>query len=229
LAAGKLFYDHDWTGTEQELQTALGLNPRFSEAHSLRSVYLSALGRFDEAIAEAQKAYELDPFQHRTNVLLALWRARRWDLATELCKKMLATEPLHARGCLADTYYRQHRYQEAFDEQQAGLALAGNRDLAATRAKLYAEGGQAAIWNRRLGRMKEAEKKGHISYHALGELYTLLGQKDLGIAALEKAYLQHETFLVFLNVDTDFDGLRSDPRFKDLIKRLRLPEADGSR
>jgi adenylate cyclase len=98
LGRVKRDYDWDWTGAEQEFKRAIELNPNYPSAHQWYAVYLSALGRHQEAIEEIKRALELDPLSLAVNSVTArvLYLARRYDEAIEQSHRTIEMDPRFA-------------------------------------------------------------------------------------------------------------------------------------
>ena len=227
LALGRIKQDAwDWVGEEQEFRRALELNPNLAGAHHLYSQLLARLGRHEQAIAEARRAKELDPLSiNRTvNVGYVLYCARQYDQAIEQLKKTLEVDKNYAYShqILAYTYAALGRYNEAIAEYEVRIRLA--RDNTSDQCYL----GYALA---RAGRRTEAKAiqkklettKEYVSPAELAALYVGLGEKEQALSSLERAYAAHDLQLGFLGVDEVYDSLRSEPRFKDLIRKVGLP------
>jgi TolB-like protein/DNA-binding winged helix-turn-helix (wHTH) protein len=220
-------YDWDWTTAESEFKRAIALNPNYATAHQWYSELLNDLGRKDEALAQARAALALDPLSSNAiqNMARALYFARRFDEAIETTQKNLEMDPSFAIAHLrlGRIYAGKGVYDQAIQEFQQFSTLSGDTPLAT-----------ASIGN---ARARSGDRKGGIL--ALGELATLskhkrvpsicfalvqigLADNDQAMSWLEKAYQEKSDFLLVLGVDPIFDGLRSDPRFKDLARRIGL-------
>src|SRR3989442_3462 len=144
--------------------------------------------------------------------------------------KLTRTDPdvpgPHLRLC--DIYYRTGKESEAVAELQKGLALQAAEELAAALPRLYASSGfQAAkdfATREQIRILTEASKQDYISPIALATDYAVLGEKDKAFEWLEKAYEEHAPGLLDLDLDPDYDSLRTDSRFQNLVRRIKLPQ-----
>jgi len=229
LADLKLFYDWDWTGAEKEYRRAIELNPNNASAHSVYGTYLEALGRFDEAVAERDRCRQLDPVSAiaTADVGYPLYYARRYDQALGHFRKGVELDPNLSWGHLwiGQVYLQQGRYDEAVDEIKKAIALSdGNvRDIA-TLGHAYALAGKRAEALKVLDELQGRARQKYVSPFFIALVYTGLGEKDQAFEWLEKAYEERHPYLILIKVEPVFDGLRSDPRFADLVRRVGLPQ-----
>jgi TolB-like protein len=226
---------YDWgAGAEPEFKRALELNPNYATGHHWYALYLSAMGRHDEAIAEMKRAQELDPFSIIINAESGLpyLYARRYDEAITRFQKAIEMDPnfAFAHNALAVAYERKGRYQEAIAEEQKAIQLAGGEIpqtwtvLTGQLKNAYQTLGEKGYWQKRLEITRKLHEQHAGAAEIVAEIYAILGDKEQAFAWLEKSYQQHEDFLVFLKIQPAFDDLRSDPRFADLVRRVGLPQ-----
>jgi DNA-binding winged helix-turn-helix (wHTH) protein/tetratricopeptide (TPR) repeat protein len=240
-ALGKIRFIYDWdlSGAEKELKRAIELDPNLAEAHSAFGVYLSIVGRLEEAVAEAGRGQELDPFSQFANFRFAmrLYDARHYDEAIEQFRRGLEIDPNFGSGhrSLARVFLLKGMDDEAVTEFEAAERLSGgNPELRAARAKAYKASGMKGYLHTCLEQMKEAAKQrlhAHLSLvfdsgapSALdfAGIYTFLGEKDQALEWLRRAYEEHDNNLIYIKADPMYDGMRGDPRFTDLLRRLGL-------
>ena len=231
MAAVKFFYYQDWAGTEKELQRSLELNPNDAEVHSFYSVYLRGMRRFDQALREARRAEELDPLSpsQKSMVALAYYYAGDYDAAEKQYIQLTHTDPDLPGPHLGlfNLYASRGKESDAVNEWQKALQLQGADELAAALPRIYASSGfQAAretILRQQLQLLIEANKRAYISPLALAGTLALLNEKDKAFEWLEKACTEHAPGLTDVGLDPDYQSLRSDPRFHNLLRRLKLP------
>ena len=223
LAFVKNHYDWDWTGAEREYKRAIELSPSDAIAHLRYARYLSYLARFDEAIAEIKHAQELDPLSLviQNNVGIVLYYARRYDAAILESRKTLEIDPdrVWSRVFLALSYEQKGMYREAIQEQERVKAYFKGAPTVGL-AHVYALSGRSS--EARLI-LRELEKEDGYDWLSIAADYAALGEKDRAFHWLEKAYEEHDFFLPTLAVNPWMDPLRSDPRFRDLLRRIGLP------
>ncbi len=230
LASVHEFCDWDWTGADREYRRAIELNANFANAHQDFAVFLGFQGRFDESIAEAQRAQELDPLSPfvRTTYCLDLAEARRYDQAIEKCNQALELDPtfLHAHGNLIGIYNAKGEYDRSFQEFEKHASLAGSSAAWAARARLaYQREGIKGVWRQTLEEQLEPDA-GPPDGVEIASVYSLLGDRDKAFAWLQKGYQQRSPFMEQLKSDPEFDNIRSDPRYGEWLRRLKFGPPD---
>ena len=221
----------DWMSAEREYKRALELNPNYAQAHKMYCLYLSVLGRQQEALAEIKRAVELDPLNllYLSNVA-ELYRAlRQYDLAVEQSKKVIEMDPTFAPAHyeLSDTYLEMGRYDQWLDEWKKAAVLSNDMEdavIADEVAKVYQRSGFHAALVENVELLKELAKRRYVDPGDIGYRYARLGDKDQSFAWLEKAYAEKADSLQYLKVKFAVDALRTDPRYADLLRRMRLPQ-----
>jgi tetratricopeptide (TPR) repeat protein len=229
LANVKFNADWDWQGAEKQFQRAIQLNPNDAEGHRAYSVFLSAMGRPQQALAEIQTAQHLDPLSLITSsdVGWAYYFARRYDLAIEQCQETLELDPnfVGAHDCLGSAYLAKGNYSKAIAECQRATTGSGNDLLrAAGLGRAYALAGRTAKAKEVLQQLHAGSEHRYVPPYFLATVYAALGEMDQAFTWLEKAYDVRDTNLTWLKVDDAVDPLRSDGRFRELFSRIGLPE-----
>ena len=231
---------HEWgRDAEIEFKEGLDLDPNYSTGHQWYSIYLSVAGRLGEAISEMEKARELDPFSIIINTELGCpyLYSKQYERAVEYFEKAVEMDPEFpfAHFALAETYDRIDRYQEALSEHEKAIALGRNEgaiDLPGTDApkawyaltgplqKAYAALGESDYWRKRLDSTKKLYDQGTVPASAVAGIYAILHENEQAMTWLEKAFDESDDFLVFLNIQPQFEGLHSNPRFQALIEKI---------
>ena len=220
----KVQYEYDWAGAEKEYKRAIELKPNYANAHHFYAIYLGILGRFDEGIDEIKRAQELEPFSLfiHANVGGMLFAARRYDEAINQIKRVLEMNPNldHARSVLGQAYLQKGKYEQAIAEFQkqttAPYSYSGELGQA------YGLSGRRSDALKEIDKLHELSKQQYVAPYSLALIYASLGDKDNALEWLEKAYDDRSALLVRIRVDPRLDNLRSEPRFKALIKRMGL-------
>jgi serine/threonine-protein kinase len=225
LGAVKLLYEWDWPGAEREYRRAVEINQSYSDAHLMFGLYLSAMGRFDEAHAEARRAQQLDPLSLAKIVGIGdvYYQQRQYDRAIEQYGRALEMDPNSGIGhwALGNAYVQKGNYGEAITQYKKAITLSGDSpDELASLGYVYALSGKRREAQSVIEELKERSKRRYISPTIIAFIYAGLGEKDEAFAWLEKAYAGRDFILVFLTVDPTFDPLRSDPRFAELVRRV---------
>ncbi len=227
LAHVKTSYDWDWTGAEREFKRAIELNPNYATAHSWYSGYLDATGRLDEAAAEAKRAQEADPLSPIIGSLAgrSFYLARRYDRAIEQLRRTLEMDPNFSRAhwYLAMAYEQVGRHEEAIAESQKAVSLSGGDP--AVLGQLghgYAVSGKRAEAQKALAELKDLSRRRYVAPFNIAIIYVGLGDKAQALEWLEKAYGDRSFQLTWIKVWPQFDSLRGEPRFQDLLRRMGL-------
>jgi TolB-like protein/Tfp pilus assembly protein PilF len=226
LAWIRLFYQWNWPQSERESQRALALDPTNPDIRYRYGEALGTLGRFDEAIAEIRRAIALDPSSARLAVSLGfmLTNAKRYPEAIDALRNAVELDPDQTLGQVDLT--RAYRLGGMAD-----LAIQGSRRMVDAgdplgRAFLAASYAHAGRRNDALeivkGMITSAEAT-HGGGYLIAVVFAALGNADQAMQWLERSYTAHESFLAWLAVDPEFDRLRADPRFVDLIRRIGIP------
>jgi len=229
LATVKADYDWDWTGAEREFRRAIELNPGYATAHQWYGELLSALGRYEEALAELKRAQQLDPLSLIINAVSGriLLYAGRDDLAIEHLRKTLEMDPNFAfvHYILGQAYLRKGAFAEAIAEFQKAATLSPNiYQYKAGLGQAYARAGKSTEARKLLSELEEQSKQRYVSGCEFAAIYAGLGERDQAFAFLEKAYGQRDEKLFGWGKSHPLlDPLRSDPRFTDLLRRIGLP------
>lgn len=227
LAQYKHIYQWDHNGAEQEHLRAIYLDPNSADAHHSYAFHLARTGRFEQAIAEIERAEKLDPtsiFISR-NVAHIYYLARRYPEAIERAQRAIELNP--DSGDAYDWIIKSHEIKG--DEQQAFAARlkqaeanrAGPDEIAGMKAA-FAAGGLKSFWRRELDRKLEREKTGYIMQGTVARLYALLGEKEQTLARLQRAVEDRNLHAVTLHIEPLWDAYRTDPRFVALVRRVGL-------
>src|SRR3989442_934563 len=219
----------DRSAKDKEIQRALELDPNSADVHAFYARGLWARRRFDAAILHMKRAVQLDtlsPALH-TDLGKILYSAGQHDQAMEQYRKALELNPNYfgAHHHLANSYLAERRYEEAIAEAEKMSANAtsegsGRPFLGYT----YAVAGKRAEAEKILDELKERSKQRHVNPAEFALIYTGLGDKDRAFEFLQKEYEENQRLPAFINVLPEWDSLRSDPRFTDLLRRMKFTE-----
>src|SRR6266513_1937200 len=219
-----LFYDWDWPTAGRELDRALALDPRYPDAHLFHGWYFVATNRMDDAIREVQTAVNLDPFSAVNNARLAsmLYLARRYDEALDQSRRVLELDSIAqgraGRGDLVRAYLWLGRCAESLAALEGGPVI-----FPFLRGYTYARCGHRAQALAELDRLGVVARQGRfVSHLALAIIHTGLGDNERALTELDRAYVERAWGRFTLRVDPTFDGLRADPRFARLVKKVGL-------
>jgi TolB-like protein len=223
----RLFYDWDWAEAEKEFKRTQTLDPNNAGAHQLYGDRLEIMGRFDEAQAERQRAQELDPLSPMQNMVTGatFYFAGQYTEAIAQNEKTINLEPRYypAYIWLGQAYEQKKMYVKAIEIFQKGMNLAERHpQLVAALGHTYALSGERDKANKSLAELREMSKRRYISPYLFAVVYVGLGDKEQVFAWLDKAYQDRSASLIWLKVEPQFDSLRDDPRYKDLLRRIGL-------
>jgi tetratricopeptide (TPR) repeat protein len=226
LADVKKGYDWDLAAAEVEYKRALELNPSSSMTHAWYADCLSKMGRHEEAIKELRRARELDPTAVGYSALLGLilYRARRYDEAMVACQKALELDPNrpNALWFMALVHEQKGEIPEAISKLKKAVSLSDAPLYRALLGHTYALAGERAQAKGVLDELSALSRQRYVSPLDIAIVYTGLGDRNSAFQWLEKAY-QERTMRIQELPDPIFDSLRSDPRFRDLMRRIGLP------
>jgi serine/threonine protein kinase/tetratricopeptide (TPR) repeat protein len=230
LADAVWLNDWDWPGAEREYKRAIDLNPKSAISHKKYVVGLFCRARFDESIAEGERAQELDPLLP-TELPYAYFVARRYDKSISRYQKELDLYPDIAwkRAEMAWAYAMKGMYAQAIGEydkipEQAKVVAAENQLVASGLGWVYAVSGRRADALKIAKEFKDLSSHAYVDFYQFATIYAGLGDKDEAFRLLEKAYEEHSSSMTFLAVDPFWYSMRSDPRYTDLLRRMRLPQ-----
>jgi serine/threonine-protein kinase len=222
-------YDWDWAPAEVNLKHTLELNPSYAQGHFYYGQYLIQQGRIDEAIKELEEAYRLDPLPPRraTNVAWAYFMARRNNEAIARYRKILELDPgaAIARYSLGMALEQKGMFEEAAAEFLKASQLDGDSPAPLSfLAHVYALSGKTGKARGILDNLLFPGPGRYVNAYLVALVYLGLGESNYAFDWFEKAYKERSEELLFLKVDPRLDGIRVDPRYKSLVRRIGLPQ-----
>jgi TolB-like protein/DNA-binding winged helix-turn-helix (wHTH) protein len=208
-------YDYDWPTAEREYKKAFELNPSYASAHQYYALGLMAHARFAEAEAQLDIARGLDPLAFIVDVDLALLRKfqRDFDGVIAVSKSILERDPNFHLGysMLTTGYFLQHRW----DDWRAADAKQHQDDFLTAMVN-----GRPEDIERAFSKLTDQAKAGTRRPYDVGHYAMMKGDRSLALDWLEKSYQHHDYWMLFINVDPEYDPIRSDPRFQAMVHRL---------
>jgi TolB-like protein/DNA-binding winged helix-turn-helix (wHTH) protein/predicted Zn-dependent protease len=223
LAASAFYYRWDWEEADREFQRALALDPNLVEARFEYAWFLSAMGRFPAAVAEAQRAVERDPLSVSANLALGsvCFLAHQDDRAIAQLRRTAELEPDDSRAhvFLTTMYEQKQMYEEAIAElQKVATSRGAPAEKLAGLQHAYQQSGPEGYW---MWQLSEAKRRN--APYEIALVYAHLGNAGQAVAWLEKAYQQHDWQMVQLKTLREWDSVRSDSRFQDILRRMNFP------
>ena len=218
----------NWEGAEREYRRALALNPGYATAHQWFSSFLSDMGRHEMAITEATRAAELDPLSPVIGLRLAqaYYFARRYAEAKVALQRTFEVSPnfFFARELQGVVDMQDRKLDESIAELQAAVRLSQEDDWTkAVLAYAYALSGRKREAQAAFDELKEHSKRKYVAPQLVALVCVALNKKGEALEWLTKAYELRDSDLPVVGVEPMFDPLRSDPRFHDLLRRMKLP------
>jgi DNA-binding winged helix-turn-helix (wHTH) protein len=226
LAIVKMLFDWDWRGAEVEFLHAFKPGKNYATAHHWYGMYLAALGQFDRAIAEMERARELDPLSLaiNTDLGLVLYLARRYDDAIQQYRSTMELDssfPDAQVGILMAYNEMGMHYQPISEFLRSPQNF--SRAVAAKLEDAYAQSGVRGYWRAYLDLAEDSSNEVHCSPYVMARIYAEIGEKNGALQCLKNAYEEHDGGLSLLRVDPSMDSLHGDPVFVDILERVFGP------
>jgi serine/threonine-protein kinase len=231
----KLAYDWDWLGAQSDFQQALKLNPKYPTAHQWYASYLMQMGKFAAAKTEIEEAHKLDPLSPiiSSNTGLYSYYEHNYDDAIAKYRLTLQSDPDFwvARHYLALAYVQKGMHDDAFKELRALIkappsgpvpdeVIASETEASASLGFAYGMAGKRAEAEDIIKKIERLAQRRYVSGLYFAIVYAGLKDNDRAIEFLNKAYEDRHPGLVLIRIEPMFDALRSDERFKQLVKRF---------
>ena len=229
----QFWYDWDWAGAAESLQRAIALEPQLADAHAAYAQLLSSQGRIDEGIAQAEHARQVEPLSPIINVLESgyLAAAGRHAAAQSALARALELQPnfwvalLYRGGMALDAGDTRTAIA---DLQRASTVSHQSSPAYATLGIAYARAGDLAAARTVLTTLQARAQSGYVPATRLAALHEALGEHVQALDLLERAEAQRDLGLVFLGYDRSWNGLRTQPRFRALLRRVGIVAQPGS-
>lgn len=231
----RLFHEWRWPDAEQALRKSIDLNPGYVTAHHWFAQLLTIQGRHEEAKAEMQRALQINP--HSYNILGDLGQIyyfnREYREAEAYCLRALQIYPDFgfAHNYLFSIYLKTGEHDKAVEARLAAEKShsAFPHQSAERQKQVEAELEKIRKTYRETGIRQFVESRIHgphdgLACSVLSTLYAFLGEKDKALTCLEKAYEERGFFLVFVKADPVFDNLRSEPRYQEILRKMKLSD-----
>lgn len=230
LAFNNCFHKWDWATAEKQYRRAIELSPNYATAHHWFAEFLAMEGNYDESFAEYKRAVELDPLSLaiKSDLGFNYFYARQPDRAIEYLQNLKKINPNYPRTYfyLAAVFQEKEMFNEAIDELATFYTIQNNntsiwvtdKDLLKLEVK---KGGAKGYWQRMLEFDQNSKTSGPFG---LAMLNAKIGDKNKAFGYLEQAYTDRNAGINYIKARPELDGLHSDPRFVDLIRRVGISQ-----
>jgi serine/threonine-protein kinase len=226
-ASSDFWFDWDWQASEDHHRKAIELDPGNASARTLYAHLLSNIGRHDEALSEIRRAREIEPVNLLTNAVEGqiLYFAGKDREAEETLRRTIDLDPNFwlPHLFLVRIYLADGRFDDAIGSARRAAELSGgSAEANASIAFALARAARKEEARRILDELLERSTNRFVPRYAIAQINLALGDKEAAIEELEKAFEGREALMVFLKVESKWDDLRSDPRFLDLLGKMKL-------
>jgi DNA-binding winged helix-turn-helix (wHTH) protein/TolB-like protein/Flp pilus assembly protein TadD len=220
-----LGFERDWEGAGRELRRAIQLDPNNADGLRYYSVYLARMGNLDEAVAEARRAWQIEPGAAGRMMVLGWihYYRREYDQAIEQCQQALDIDQnfYSARLKLGMAYVQKGMFDQAITELQKSVEQSGrNARHLAFLGYAYALSGRRDQAKQVLTELENRSAQNPFCFYGIGLIHLGLGDKQSALDWLEKADQERDDWLLFLKIEPAMDTLRTEPRFRELMRRV---------
>ena len=228
LAALQWLHDWQWDNAQTEFQRSLELGPNYPTAHHWYAEYAMTMGRHEEAMVRMKNGQDLDPLSLIINVAVgwALYFARRYDEAIEQLRRTVELDPNYpvTYWILGLLFRKTGSYELAITEGEKGVTLSeGSPLMRAALAHTLATAGRTKEAIQILDDLKALANQRYVAPYFFAGIHIGLAENARAMKYLEKCYEEHSHWLIYLHIDPSMDGLRDNPGFQSLLRRLGLP------
>ncbi|HEX5031095.1 MAG TPA: protein kinase [Candidatus Eisenbacteria bacterium] len=227
LAFAEYLYDWKWEQAEQGFRRAIELSPSYAQGHLWYGNFLSAMGRHDEAIAEARRGQELDPLSPIISAIAAWihYEAGRYEETVERCRRDLEMNPIPQYYLFMGLALTQlGEYDEAIASFERGVSLSGGiTEMYAGLGFAYGVSKRTAEAYRVLDELDRLSKSRYVPPYSRSIVHIGLGERAKALDLLEQACEERNTWLILLGVEPLFNSIREEPRFQRILDVIGLP------
>ena len=227
LAFAEYLYDWKWEQAEQGFRRAIELSPSYAQGHLWYGNFLAAMGRHDEAIAEARRGQELDPLSPIISAIAAWihYEAGRYEETVERCRRDLEMNPIPQYYLFMGLALVQlGEYDEAIASFERGVSLSGGiTEMYAGLGFAYGVSKRTAEARRVLDELDRLSKSRYVPPYSRSIVHIGLGERAEALELLEQACEERNTWLILLGVEPLFDSIREESRFQRVLEVIGLP------
>jgi Tfp pilus assembly protein PilF len=219
----------EWSAAEREYKRALELDPNSAITYKMYYLYLSNIGRHEEALAAIKSAVRLDPLnlKYSDNLGTEYAIGQQYDLARQQLEKTIEMDPNYSsvHGSLGALYFTTGKYDSWIQEMKAYAKLANEPEYTTmfeSVGKVYARSGLQAALREYAEQEKELSKRRYEDPAFVGYVLAAAGEKDEAFAWLEKGFKEKSEAMQYIKTSNLMETARSDPRYADLLKRMGM-------
>ncbi len=218
-------FDGDWFAAETDYNWAIGLNPNYATAHHWYGALLRDMGRFDEALAEMERARELNPFSLAINTSIAylFYFAHQHDQAIRQCLKALELDAnFHwAYDVQGLAYLRKEEFEESISSLQQAVSLSDSSvNYVCHLAQAYAQAGKTEEAQKILEDLLVKSENDNMPFHEIALIYRALGQRERALSFLERASEEQLFVVSAAKMDPRMDSFRTDPLYAEVLEKI---------
>ena len=226
----QFWYDWDWVASEASFKRAIELNPSLAEAYFGYAHLLANTGHPAGAATQARQAMALDPLSPVINAIGG-WFVAQPDQAVRYMDRALELDPDYWLALLmrGSSRVAAGDVAEGLADLDRARELCGHCSHALTvRASVEARGGNHAAARSILREMHARDREGYWPATTLATLHSMLGETDVALDLLERAWRERDLGMAFLKADEDmrWRNLRDEPRYRALVQRMRFTALD---
>lgn len=226
LAYTLAFYDWNWAEAEKEFQKAIELNPNYPTARQWYGEYLIVFGRFEESLNQTHQAQQLDPTSLiiASNIAATFYLSRRYDECLEQSTKVVQQDDKFGYGYayLWICHEKKNEIPKAFENLQKGDSIILPKEIIESQKLAFEKSGWQEVWKFKEEFYDKLPTNQFVNNFARAFTSLRAGNSEKAFYWLEKSYEAHERWFVNLKFDPQWDALRSDPRFNDLVRKANL-------
>jgi adenylate cyclase len=227
-------YEYDWPKAEAAFLRAIELKPAYSLAHTWYAVYLSAMGRHEEALARIHLAEQLDPLSVPIHTVVGhtYYLARRFDEALQRHLATLEMDPVNLRlhAWMARVYHATGQFEHGLRALEVAIGRVGRRSLLLVQqGRFLAALGRSDEAYRIIEELEGLRQREHVPPLFTAFIHRELGNHEEVLSRLEDALEQRSGHVPFLGVEPSWDPMRENPHFQAIVERLGLPSAKTER
>jgi TolB-like protein/lipoprotein NlpI len=219
----------EWTEAEKEFKRAIELSPNYATAYHWYSILLKNMGRFEEAGRVIRRAAELDPLSGAigNNVAMIYQVENNDEASIKTSLRVIELYPNYGRAYeyLGLSYLRMGRKDDAVATMEKAVELSKRQNVILSElGYVYARAGKRKEAMSLAEELQGKYSRNEAAGHEVAAIYSGLGEKDKAFEWLEKDFENRDSRLPSFRWEMQFEPLRDDPRFKDLVRRIGLPE-----